>query len=509
MKNLPKLILTVVPVFSFMSLLNAAENTASGDSRPNIIVILIDDLRFDTFGFMEHPFIETPHLDAMATGGMQFTNAFVTTSLCSPARASFLTGQYMHNHKVVDNNDLMREGTITFPQLLKKANYETAFIGKWHMGGTSDAPRPGFDHWVSFRGQGTYAPGMQKMNINGKLAPRQKYMTDELTDYATSWIDEQSQEKPFMLYLSHKGVHGLYDPAPRHRDRYKDSPWTPPKTMADTKENRFGKPMWLHDQRNTWHGVEFPYHGRSGQTIEEMYKHYCEMILSIDDSVGRVMQSLRKRGLDKNTLVLFTSDGGHFWGEHGLIDKRCAYEESMRIPFLAYWPNKISTDAKCDAIVANIDVAPTLLEVCGLAAPDSMDGSSFAQLLKNPHDRTGWKTDQLYEYYWEPNFPQTPTTFALRGDQYKLIQYHGIYDTDELYDITTDFHETNNLIHNPKFQLIATKMRKQLHEELKRTNGLAIPLGFKRNHGANLRSPEGSKRAEFPQRLLHSSPIKE
>ncbi len=508
MKNLLKLFLAVVPIFFLATRLFAAEKPVPNASRPNVIVILIDDLRYDTFGFMGHPFIETPHLDAMAAGGMQFTNAFVTTSLCSPARASFLTGQYMHNHKVVDNNDLMRKGTITFPQLLQKADYETSFIGKWHMGGSSDAPRPGFDHWVSFRGQGTYAPGKQTMNINGKLAPRQKYMTDELTDYATSWLDEQSQDKPFLLYLSHKGVHGLYDPAPRHRDLYKDANWTPPKSMADTKENRIGKPMWLQDQRNTWHGVEFPYHGRSGQTIEEMYKHYCEMILSIDDSVGAVMQSLRERGLDKNTLVLFTSDGGHFWGEHGLIDKRCAYEESMRIPLLAYFPNMISPDAKCDAIVANIDVAPTLLEVCGVAASDSMDGSSFAQLLKRPQYRKGWRKNQLYEYYWEPNFPQTPTTFALRGDRFKLIQYHGIYDTDELYDITTDPRETNNLIDDPKLQPVVTKMRKQLHEELKKTNGLAIPLGFKRNHGASLRRADGSKRAEFPQQLIHSPPKK-
>lgn len=474
----------------------------AGAAPPNIVFILVDDLRHDTLGYMGHSFVETPHIDALAAEGMQFTNAFVTTSLCSPSRASFLTGQYMHHHKVVDNADRMPAATVTFPQILQQAGYETAFIGKWHMGGSSDVRRPGFHHWVSFRGQGTYAPERQVLNVNGQKLPRKKYMTDELTDYAEQWLSERSGQKPFLLYLSHKGVHGLYDPAFRHRDRYKRATFVPPATMAKTPQYEVGKPMWVRDQRNSWHGVEFPYHGRSGQSIAEMYKHYCEMILSIDDSVGRVMESLRRAKVDQETIVLFTSDGGHLWGEHGLIDKRCAYEASIRIPLLAWWPKRIQARTRCAALVANIDVAPTLLSLAGVTVPKTMDGRSLVGLLDDPSATGAWRKNLLYEYYWEPSFPQTPTTFALRSQQYKLIQYHGIWDTDELYDIVQDPEETRNLIQDPKFNDLTNQLRQQLYQRLKESGGLAIPLGFKRNHGATLRRLNGTKRAEFPARLL-------
>ncbi len=486
-------------LFVTASVLNTRDADAA--ERPNIVVVLIDDLRYDVFGYMDHPFVETPHIDALAAGGMRFDSAFVTTSLCSPARASFLTGQYMHHHKVVGNADLMPQGTVTFAQLLQKAGYDTAFVGKWHMGGSSDAPRPGFDHWVSFRGQGSYFPNGQKLNVDGQLKTQQNYMTDELTEYATRWLADRDQATPFLLYLSHKGVHGLYDPAPRHRDRYKHQKFTPPASMTNSQANGAGKPMWVRDQRNSWHGVEFPYHGRSGQTLAEMYLHYCEMILSIDDSVGRLMTTLGEIGADRNTLVLFTSDGGHLWGEHGLIDKRCAYEASIRIPLLAHWPETIAPASQCDAVVTNIDVAPTLLDLAGVAIPDQIDGQSFRPLLSDPNADNSRNT-LLYEYYWEPAFPQTPTTFALRDSRYKLIQYHGIWDTDELYDLKTDPQETDNLILKPDQQARVNRMRRELHERLQESGGLAIPLGFKRNHGSSLRSPSGTKRASFPEHMI-------
>ena len=485
--------------------LQPRSNATETNARPNIVFILIDDLRYDAFGHAGHPFIQTPHIDQLALGGLRFTNAFVTTSLCSPSRATFLTGRYMHNHKVVDNSSLMDEQAKTFPRMLQLADYNTAFIGKWHMGGSSDAPRPGFDHWVSFRGQGTYQSEGQFLNINGSRVPRTKYMTDELTDHATQWLSKQTREQPFMLYLSHKGVHGLYDPAPRHRGQYKNAGYSRHSTMNNTPENNAGKPMWVQDQRNSWHGVEFPYHGRAKQSIDEMYRHYCEMILSIDDSVGRLLETLQANDISKETLLLFTSDGGHLWGEHGLIDKRCAYEESIRIPLLAYWPSRIGAKTRSEVLVANTDIAPTVLELAKLDIPASMNGMSLVPLLSEPNSPTWQRKSLLYEYYWEPAFPHTPTTFALRDQHFKLIQYHGIWDTDELYDINNDPRETTNLINAPNQTQRVAAMRKELHRQLSQTNGLSIPLGIKRNHGSNLRNSQGSRRAEFPNEIIHTS----
>jgi len=233
-----------------------------------------------------------------------------------------------------------------------------------------------------------------------------------------------------------------------------------------------------------------------------MYKSYCEMLLSVDESVGRVMEHLKENGLYEDTLVIYMGDNGFFWGEHGLIDKRSAYEESMRVPLLAHCPALFEAGTKVEQAVANIDIAPTILEAGGLEPKDDVDGRSFLKLATGQMDPGQWRKDLLYEYYWEWTFPHTPTTFALRGDRYKLIQYHGIWDTDELYDIKNDPKEMNNLINEPGYEDLAAKMRDDLYNRLKETNGLVIPLGHKKGEGANLRKRTGSKQAEFPTRLM-------
>ncbi|MCH8333558.1 sulfatase-like hydrolase/transferase, partial [Candidatus Sumerlaeota bacterium] len=213
-----------------------------GSARRNIIFILVDDQRYDALSYVDNAYFRTPHLDELARGGILFENAFVTTSLCSPSRASILTGQYAHKHQVLNNSTPLQPGTPTFPAELQKAGYETAFIGKWHMGGSSDAPRPGFDHWVSFRGQGVYTDPV--FNINGERENREGYITDLLTDYAEEFI-RRPRDKPFLLYLSHKAVHSPFTPAERHLDAYKDRDYPRPASMTDTEENYLGKPDWV------------------------------------------------------------------------------------------------------------------------------------------------------------------------------------------------------------------------------------------------------------------------
>lgn len=484
---------------------NLEVSRIDGAEPLNVVFILSDDHRYDVMSFLDHPWVETPAMDAMAKEGVYFENAVVTTSLCSPSRASILTGQYMHNHGVVDNNVLTKPGTIFFPQYLQKAGYKTAYFGKWHMGGHSDAPRPGFDKWVSFRGQGHYYPPENRnwtLNIDGKSVPQKGYITDELTDYALDWLDNsvKGEGKPFFMYLSHKGVHGMFHPAERHAGKYKGKPLPKPKTMANTPENYKNKPLWLKNQRNSWHGVDFAYHQETD--IAEHYRLYCEALLSVDESIARVRKWLDDNGLAENTLVMYMGDNGFQWGEHGLIDKRTAYEASMRVPLLGVCPKRWKPGTTVKQVVANIDIGPTILAAAGLKTPDRMDGQSFLQLAAGNVKPSEWRENILYEYYWEYNFPHTPTTFALRTQRYKFIQYHGVWDLDELYDLQTDPHEERNLIFDPKQQQRIRNMRADLHQILEEANANRVPFSHKRSMGASLRAKNGSKAADFPDQWM-------
>lgn len=479
----------------------------------NVVFILSDDHRYDVMSFLGHPWVETPAMDAMAREGVYFENAMVTTSLCSPSRASILTGQYMHNHGVVDNNVLTPEGTMFFPQYLQAAGYQTGYFGKWHMGGHSDAPRPGFDRWVSFRGQGHYYPPENlrnwSLNVDGESVPQKGYITDELTDYAIAWLNSRVKEsdKPFFMYLSHKGVHGMFHPAQRHAGRYEGKPLPKPKTMADTRENYKDKPMWLKNQRNSWHGVDFAYH--QDTDIAEHYRLYCEALLSVDDSIARVRSWLEDNGLADNSLVMYMGDNGFQWGEHGLIDKRTAYEASMRVPLLGVCPKVWKPGTKVEQVVANIDIGPTALEAAGLKTPEQMDGQSFFQLASGRMKSSDWRQNLLYEYYWEYNFPHTPSTFALRSPQYKFIQYHGIWDIDELYDLKNDPYEEHNLIFDQQHQQRINGMRADLHQILSRADANRVPFSHKRGMGSNLRLRGGSTPADFPPQLMRDRNAKD
>ena len=475
-----------------------------GAKPRNVVFILTDDHRYDALGFMRgQSFIQTPNLDRLARGGVHLPNAFVTTALCSPSRASILTGLYAHRHRVVDNNNPVPPDLVFFPQYLQQAGYETALIGKWHMGGEIDDPQPGFNHWVSFKGQGTYLPNPNGLNVDGKRVPQRGYITDELTDYALDWLKGRKGDRPWMLYLSHKGVHSEFIPAARHQGRYRDQAFVPPKTMTRSAEDNEGVPMWVQNQRNSWHGVDFPYH--SDLNIAEYYKQYAETLLAVDESVGRVMDYLRERNLLDSTLVVYMGDNGFAFGEHGLIDKRTAYEESMRVPLIAHCPELFKPGAVIKQVVANIDIEPTILEAAGLRAPESMDGRSFLALAQEGQ-QLPWRDTLLYEYYWERNFPHTPTMHALRGQRYKYIRYHGIWDTDELYDIQADPLETRNLITSPQHQEAAREMNQKLFETLAATGGMYIPLYPDRGRQQNLRLRRGSGPAAFPSHLMREKP---
>ena len=477
---------------------------------PNIVYILLDDQRYDALGFLNSR-VKTPHMDGIAHNGTYFQNAFVTTSLCSPSRASILTGMYAHNHGVVDNNPTDLSRLRYFPEELRKAGYQTAFFGKWHFGGadkTATAGFAGFDHWVGLLGQGDYYPinmyGQQAMlNIDGKLTPQKGYITDELTDYTVDWLNRVDKSKPFMVYLSHKGVHSDFYPSIKYKGSMSKVTFPLPDTYADTPENYEGKPIWVKNQRNSWHGVDYPYNKK--MDMQQFQRDYYETLRSVDDSVGRVQDWLKQNGLAENTIVMVMGDNGFMFGEHGLIDKRTAYEESMRVPLIVSGPGfgkgKVVKD-----IVANIDIAPTFLDAAGIKKPQNYDGDSFLGLGTERSDLPKRKDYFVYEYFWEYNFPYTPTTFAIRTSQYKYIQYYGVWDKEELYDIQQDPHEKHNLIESKDKALIETKiaLRQQLYAGLKdhdRRN--IIPYNRRTEAGQVFRYQQGGlKMADFPAEWL-------
>ncbi|MFP5433079.1 MAG: sulfatase, partial [Alphaproteobacteria bacterium] len=457
------------------------------------------------------PGLQTPNIDALAKNGVYFPNAVVTSSLCSPSRATILTGQTARNHGVIDNNNSSEEGLTFFPKYLQQAGYQTGFFGKWHMGFDTDAPREGFDKWVSFKGQGTYFPtellsperlaagDRQMLNVDGTAVKHTGYITDELTDYAMNWLEKgRDTSKPFFLYLSHKAVHSDPLPPERYKNQYSKLDIKLPASMANTPENNAGKPLWVQNQRNSWHGADFPYHTDNPMT--KQVRDYYRTLSPVDDSLGRIMAYLKKNKLDKNTMVVFYSDNGFMIGEHGLIDKRNAYEPSVRVPMIVWAPGMVPKGVTNPAVVRNLDLAPTFLDIAHVDKPQQMEGKSFLPVAEGKIDEKAWNPgDFVYEYYWEWSFPQTPTTFAIERDRVKYIQYHGVWDMEELYDLKTDPDEMHNLIEDPAWLDTKITLRKALFDQLGNSKGEhVVPYTRKTSSGLVHRKIDGARAADFP-----------
>lgn len=496
-------------ICGFLLLLGGLANAAEDKPR-NIVFLLVDDQRHDALSCAGHPFLQTPAADSIAAEGVRFRNAYVTTSLCSPSRATILSGLYAHSHRVVDNQSGTPEGLVFFGEYLQRAGYDTAFIGKWHMGHDGDEPRRGWDHWVSFVGQGNYFPELPngktaQLNIDGKRVDQTKYITDELTDYAVEWLRKRKESRnPWMLYLSHKAVHHDFSPAPRHLGKFEEIEMPSfPSTAGTPADER--KPMWARNQRNSWHGAEFPFHGSLGET-EDIYRRYCEAMLSVDESTGRVLDVLKEMGADESTLVIYMADNGHLWGEQGLIDKRTAYEASIRVPLLMRCPELFEGGRVVEEMAANLDIAPTVLDAAGIEAPAHYQGASLLPLAKGEKP-TDWRTELVYEYFWERWAPSTPTIHALVTPRWKFVRAYGLWDLHELYDLRSDPDELNNLYHDPEYRQQAMAMDQRLFEMLGETGGHSIPLmrGWK-GSAKELRDPDESEWAPFPEVLFEGRP---
>ena len=448
------------------------------DTRPNMIVILVDDLRWDDFGAGGHPFVETPNIDRIAYEGARFLNAFASMPLCSPSRASFLTGLYAHTNGIEDNlarNERSHQ-LPTFPRALNADGYETAFIGKWHMG-NDDSPRPGFDRWVGMRGQGEAVDPV--LNIDGVRTPTTGYVTDLLTDFSIDFI-EQERTAPFALYLSHKALHPNifqaddgssralagqprgFVAAERHRDRYADE--VIQRRFNATQPIR-GKPALQRQIGN------LPPLRPGGGTGDNTVRGRLEMLLGVDDSTGRLLETLDAMGELDNTIIVLAGDHGYFYGEHGLGgERRLAYEESSRIPLMVRYPPLIQGGITPELLVMNIDVAPTLLELGGSQPVRPLHGLSLVPLLRgeSPSD---WRSSILVEYYSDTVFRRIVTMGykAVRTDRYKYIDYLELQGMDELYDLETDPFELDNVIDDPDYSAILEEMKVELRRLLDAT----------------------------------------
>jgi N-acetylglucosamine-6-sulfatase len=476
--RLPRSVAILCVVLLAAAVRAEAPSGATVAGRPNIVVVLVDDLRADAMSGLGHPIAETPHMDRLAREGARFRNAFVTTSLCGPSRASLLTGLYAHLHDVRGNTgrDLHPEDP-SLHRLLQAAGYRPAFIGTWHRGRGAD-PRPGFDYWLSFKGQGDYRD--PTLNENGKEIRARGYVTDLLGEYAVDWLSREHDE-PFLLIVSHKAVHGPFIPAPRHAELYADVAFPAPPSFSDTLES---KPAW---QRAVASGI-----WRHGMTLEELdlagapprvsgkawdpgaqrLRNYFRTLRAVDEGLGRILETLEVRGLLENTAVVLASDNGYSLGEHRRFDKRTQYEESIRVPLLIRAPGTTRAGSEPEQLALNIDLAPTILELAGVAVPGSMQGSSLVPVLKG--DAKKWRRAFLYEYFYELPFV-VPTILGVRDERFSYASQPGIDDIEELYDLRRDPRQMRNLAVEPEFAPRLKEMRGRLAELLRETRYRELP----------------------------------
>ncbi len=464
---------------SFAQTQSAEAETRLNDARPNIVVVLVDDLRWDEIGCAGHPFVQTPNIDRLAAEGVRFRNAFCTTPLCSPVRACLLTGLHTHHHGILDNTNRSRQShrLKTFPQVLQRGGYETAYIGKWHMG-NDDSARPGFDHWVSMKGQGTSFDPL--LNVDGERQTFTGHTTDVLNEKAAAFV-AQSRDKPFCLYIAHKALHpeltqrndgsitdpkaAQFLPAKRHRKLYAEAPIPRRLNVVDSLQ---GKPALQRKIEG------LPPLGPATGTDDKTVRDRLRMLAAVDEGVGQLLDVLEAVGKLENTVFVFTSDHGYWYGEHGLsVERRLAYEEAVRVPLLIRYPKMTKAGGlKAGCIIDNfalsIDLAPTLLELSGASEKMAVDGQSLAPLLRG-ETPPNWRTSFLIQYNTDTVFPRVYKMGyrAIRTQRWKYIRYLDLAGMNELYDLKNDPYEMRNLVRAPNVQRILRELNSELDVLLK------------------------------------------
>ena len=452
-----------------------------GILRPNILFVMADDHAAHALSCYGSRINTTPHLDRLAAEGMRFDDCYCTNSICTPSRATVLTGLYSHRNGVRTLYDRFDGRQQTFPKLLQEVGYQTGLVGKWHLGHGGNADPTGFNYWCVLPGQGEYVDPM--MYLMGREHHYSGYVTTLITDLALDWLDRREPSRPFLLCVHHKAPHRPWIPHPRYASLYERQDITEPPTFDDDYSTRataaHNAKMRIDRDLNAEDLKGTPPPGLSSADekhwkYERYIKDYLRCVASIDECMGRLLDYLDTAGLAADTMVIYTSDQGFFLGDHGWFDKRFMYEESLRIPLLIRYPRVIPPGRICRRMVLNVDFAPTLLDLAETEPHEPLQGQSFRRLLEGD-EAADWRST-LYYRYWEHLSPQheVEAHYGLRTERHKLIYYYGealgatgavdlsLPPQWELFDLEADPAELQNVYDDPAYATVVKKLTGRL-----------------------------------------------
>ncbi|MCU4164638.1 sulfatase family protein [Carboxylicivirga caseinilyticus] len=503
MKQIGQFLMLLLFVTFISSCFSSGSKQNSVKKKPNILFIFSDDHAFQAisaYGGRLKDVAPTPNIDRIADEGMLFNRCLVTNSICGPSRATIISGKYGHLNGFVSNEGGTRfDGSqLTFPKVLQQGGYKTGIVGKWHLG--SDPT--GFDYWEVLPDQGFYYN--PKFITPDGVHEETGYVTEIITDKAIDFLNNASQsDQPFMLMVQHKAPHREWEPGPNELSLYKDVNFPEPETMFDTYEGRgsaaheqdmtiavtmrmdrdlkmfenekLGTTTRLNEeQEKAWDAVYDPiinYYKEANLTGDDLvrfkYQRYMQdylaCIAGVDKSVGKILNYLKEKGLDENTIVVYSSDQGFYLGEHGWFDKRFMYEESLRTPLLVKWPGVTKPGSKNSDIVSNLDFGETFLDMAGLEVPEEMQGESFVPILKGntPND---WRKNFYYHYYEYPSWHMVKRHYGIATERYKLIHFYYDVDEWELYDLQEDPMEMKNVYNDANYLSVRENLHQQLNE---------------------------------------------
>ena len=469
----------------------------AAETRPNILFVFTDDHAYQAIGAYGSNRNETPNMDRLAAEGMRFTNCCVTNSICGPSRAVIQTGKYSHLNGFMTNSDRFNTAQQTFPKLLQKAGYQTAVVGKWHLGNEANANSAGFDYAEVLIGQGPYYnPPMYR---NGERVQHSGHTTTITADLSMEWLKNRDKSKPFMLMTQHKAPHREWDAYPKYYEKYKDRVFPYPETFDDDYSGRgraaleqdmtiaetmtlrdlklTGPPAgWTDEQRAGWQqmfgGRKAEYEAvKDDPAALKRWKYQCYMkdymscVAAVDDSIGKMLQFLEDEGLAKNTVVVYASDQGFYLGEHGWFDKRFMYNESFKTPLIVRWTGHTKPGSVNGDIVSNLDFPSTFLDLAGVPIPEDMQGRSLVPILKG-ETPTDWRKSFYYHYYEYPAVHMVKKHEGVYDGRYKLIHFYDDIDEWELYDLEKDPLELLNVHARPEYAQAVARLRAEL-ERLK------------------------------------------